>query len=67
MNESDKFRLGMMDTIALAQHCHKLKSAIDEVSHQISMGWDGVRYKRELMAELKLAKQILKSRQMRLF
>jgi len=67
MSGGIRFYLEMLDTPKLAQHCHKLKAEIDELAELINIGKASPIHKRELMAELKLAKSILKNRQLRLF
>lgn len=61
------FEYEMMDTPNLANECHRLKRAIDEQAELIRLTHCDVSYKRQLMAQLKLAKSVLKSRQMRMF
>lgn len=67
MDNKTLFTYEMMDTPKLAQECHKLRQMIDDEAHLISLGRGDINAKKHLQYQLKKAKQILKSRQMRLF
>lgn len=66
MDNKTLFTYEMLDTPTLAQECHRLKAQIDEQSHFLTLGKGDRSYKQKLMADLKKAKAILKSRQMRM-
>lgn len=61
------FELEMLDTPRLAAYCQELVTRIDNQDHMVRLGKCDSSHKKALMAELKKARLILKSRQMDFF